>query len=112
MRRAHDILHAEQRVVGRRLDLEHVDAGARHLAALQRFDQVGLDDQAAARAIDDAHAVLHRGDRLGVDDVAGLVGQRRVQRDEIGAGEQLVQFDLFDAEFRSPLFRQERVDRR
>ena len=82
----------------RRLDLEHVDAGARHLAALQRRDQVGLDDQPAARAVDDAHAVLHLGDRRGVDDVARLVGQRRVQRDEVGAGEQLVEFDLLDAE--------------
>jgi hypothetical protein len=38
---------------------------------------------------------------LGGDDVAGLVGQRRVQRDEIGAREQLVELDLLDAEFRA-----------
>ena len=37
---------------------------------------------------------------VGVDDVARLVGQRRVQRDEIGAPEELVQLDLLDAEFR------------
>ena len=48
----------------------------------------------------------------GVDDVAGLVGQRRVQRDEIGAREQLVEFDLLDAEFGRALLRQERIDRR
>jgi hypothetical protein len=31
-------------------------------------------------------------------DVLGLVGQRRVQRDEVGAREQLVELDLLDAE--------------
>ena len=36
--------------------------------------------------------------RLGVDDVLGLLGERRVQRDEIGAPEQLVELDLLDAE--------------
>ena len=46
----------------------------------------------------DAHALLHLGERLGVDDVAGLVGERRVQRDEIGAAQQLVELDLLDAE--------------
>ncbi len=57
-----------------------------------------LVDQPAARAIDDAHAFLHCRERLGVDDVLGLLGQRRVQRDEIGALEQLVKLDLLDAE--------------
>ena len=72
-------------------------------------DQVGLDDQPAARAVDDAHAVLHPGDRRRIDDVAGLVGQRRVQRDEVGARQQLVELDLLDAELGGALLRQERV---
>ena len=41
--------------------------------------------------------VLRLGERLGVDDVARRVGQRRVQRDEIGAREELVELDLLDA---------------
>ena len=45
----------------------------------------------------------------GVDDVPGLVGQRRVQRDEVGAGEKLVELDLLDAELRRAVLRQERV---
>ena len=45
----------------------------------------------------------------GVDDVAGLVGERRVQRDEIGALEQLVELDLLDAEIDRALRRQERI---
>ena len=46
-----------------------------------------------------------------VDDVAGLVGQRRVQRDEVGARQQFVELDLLDAELGRPLLRQERVER-
>ena len=45
-------------------------------------------------------------------DVAGLVGQRRVQRDEVGAGEQLVELDLLDAQLDRALGRQERDRRR
>jgi hypothetical protein len=44
------------------------------------------------------------------DDAARLVGQRRVQRDEIGAGEQFVQLDLVDAQFLGAFLRQERVE--
>ena len=83
---------------GRRLLGEHVEGGAGDLAGIERRAQGRFVDQPAARAIDDAHALLHRRERLGVDDVPGLVGERRVQRDEIGAPEQLVELDLLDAE--------------
>ena len=46
-----------------------------------------------------------------IEDVARLVGQRRVQGDEIGAPEQLVELDLLDAELHGPLRRQERIER-
>ena len=79
------------------------------MTGIERGAQRLLVDQPAARAIDDAHALLHRRERLGVDDVLGLVGQRRVQRDEIGALEQLVEIDLLDAELHGALRRQERI---
>src|ERR1700682_5912071 len=47
-----------------------------------RFQHLGqrpLVDQAAARAIDDAYALLGFLERGGIDDVAGLVGERGVQ---------------------------------
>ena len=69
MRRAHDVGQAEQRARLGRLGDEHVDAGAGDLAGLERRGEVFLDHQAAAGAIDDAHAVLHLGDRRRVDDV-------------------------------------------
>ena len=109
MRRGDEIVAAEQRVLPRRLLDEHIDRGAGDLAAVERGGEVLLDDEPAARAVDDAHAALHLRDRRGVDDVAGRVGQRRVQRDEIGAAQQLVERDALDAEFDGAFRRQERV---
>ena len=79
------------------------------MAALQRIVQRRLVDQAAARAIDDAHALFHFLQRRGIDDVLGLVGERGVQRDEIGALEQFLELDLLDAEVQRALRRQERI---
>ena len=39
-----------------------------------------------------------------------LIGQRRMQRDEVGPRQQLVQLDLLDAEFLRPLVRQKRIE--
>jgi len=85
MRRADHVLAAEQHVVLRRLDREHVERRARDLPGVERLLEVLLDDQPAARAVDDAHALLHPRQRLGVDQVARGLGQRRVQGDEVGA---------------------------
>ena len=101
---------AEQRAVLGRLGDEDVDAGAGDLAGLERRGEILLDDQAAAGAVDDAHAVLHLGDRRRVDDVLRLLDQRRVQRDEVGAAEQLVELDLLDAELQGALLGQERIE--
>ena len=77
---------------------EHVERRAGDMAGIERCLQIRLDDEAAAGAVDDADARLHLGDGGGVDDVARRVGQRRVQGDEVGAGEELVELDLLDAE--------------
>ncbi len=103
MRRAHHIGEAEERTRIRRLPDEDIDAGTGDLAGLDRFGEILLDDQAAAGAIDDAHAVLHPGDRNLVDDVARLLGERSMQRDEVGTLEQLVEVDLLDAELQGAL---------
>ena len=109
MRRRDQVVETEQRVLLGGLFLEHVKGGTGHLAAFKRCLEVRFDDQATAGAVHDAHAILHLLDRSRVDDVARGVGQRRVQGDDVGALEQLVQFHLLDAHFLGPLRRQERV---
>src|SRR5262245_55640218 len=78
MRRADHIRQAEQRAGRGGLHLEHIKSGARYLPRFDRLGQSMLVDQAAARAIDDAHAPLGFAQLRGIEDVAGLVGERRV----------------------------------
>ena len=94
MRRRHHLLHAEQHAVVRRLLLEHIEGGARHVPRLDRRLQVGLDHQRAASAVDDPHAGLHLRERRAVDHAARCFGGRSVQADEIGPRVELVEIDL------------------
>ena len=112
MRRAHDVRQGRTRTLRRRLLAEHVDRRAGDMAGFERLEQRRLIDQFAARAIDQADAFFGRGERFGIDDVAGLVGQRRVQGDEISAAQQLVELDLLDAEIERALGRQDKDRRR
>ena len=109
MRRRDEARRPEQGRGGGRLGLEHVERGAADLAAVERVLERSLVDQPAARAIDDAHARLDPGQSVARQDAAGLVGQRRVQRDEIGAAQQFVEFDPFDAHRHGAFRRQERI---
>ena len=109
MRRRHNILHAEQRILARRLAFEHIQRRARHMAVRQCRRQRQLVDKPAARAIDDPHALFGAVQRVGRQDVAGLFGQRRMQADEIGRRQQLVKLDLLDPDPARMFRRQERV---
>ena len=109
MRRADDVRQTEQRVRLRRLLREHVEGRARDMAGSDQLRQRRLVDKAAAGAVDDAHALLRLRDRLGREDVLRLLGQRRVQRDEIGALQKLVELDLLDAELDCALRREIRI---
>jgi hypothetical protein len=80
------------------------------MAVVQRFLQRRLVDQATARAVDDPHALLGLGEVFLAEDVAGLVGQRRMQRDEVGAGEQRIEVCLLHAHFDRAFWRQERIE--
>jgi hypothetical protein len=75
----------------------------------ERGGEVFLDDQSAARAINQPDARFHLADRRLVDNAARRLGQRRVQRDEIGPRQQLIERDALDAQFERALGRQERV---
>ena len=85
MRRRDDIVAPEERVLLRRLLDKHVDRGAGDLAVIERRGEILLDDQPAARAIDEPRARLQLGQRLGVEHAARRLGHRRVQGHEIGA---------------------------
>jgi hypothetical protein len=61
------------------------------------------------RAIDDPHALLGLGEVCRRQDIARLVGQRRVQRDEIGLGQQRVEIGFLDPDFDRAFLGQEGI---
>ncbi len=101
MRRTHYIWQAEKRIFGCRLSNEHVECGPCNLPAFERFIERRLVYETAARAIDDPHALFHGLDCRGIDDIAGLVGEWRMQRDEVGPFEQFIELDLFNTKVSS-----------
>ena len=99
MRRADDILHIKKRIGFGRFLFKYIERGTRHMAAFQRFFQRFFINQPAARAVNDTHAFFTFRQRLGADDIAGFLGQRRVQGDEIGARQDIVQIGFLNADF-------------
>src|SRR5688572_32144349 len=103
MRRGDQARSSEQRARFVRLLDEHVEGGPGDMTAVEGFLERSLVDEAAAGAIDDPHAPFGLGEILARQDVAGLIGERRVKGDEIGPGEKLVEIDLRSEEHTSEL---------
>ncbi len=80
--------------VFRRLDGQNVETRAADLAALQGFDQRCLVDKAATRRVDEDRVLLHQFELRRADDVAGAIGQRTMQRDDVAFLEDRVEIDL------------------
>ena len=105
-----DVGVAEERVVGDRLLGEDVQRGAGDLAGVDRGLEVLVDHERPAGDVDDPHAVLALGQRLGVDEALGLRGLGQVQRDEVAGGEHVVGgLGLLGADLAEALRADERV---
>ena len=78
-------------VLGGRLLFEHIQAGARNPAFLERLDERGFLDYGAARCVDEVGVGLHEAQGVLVDDVARLFGERRVQGYVVGLGHHFVE---------------------
>ena len=109
MRRANDVLQRKKRAGDRRLRFEHIERRTCHLPGRKRLRQGRFVDQATAGAVDDANAALAGRQRLTRQNVARGVGQWRVQCDDVGTGQQIAQFDLFDTQRHRARRGQERV---
>src|SRR6266545_4616086 len=111
MRRRDDVVELKQRA-GVRFRGEDVERSGRDLARLQRLQQRVLVDELTARGVDEPGAVAELGEHLSADRSARLVRQRRVQRDEVGGGVELVgSLRTLDGELAETLFRDEGVMR-
>jgi hypothetical protein len=97
-------------VIGDRLDPEDVERRARDLAAVERVLEVLVDDQRAARDVEDPHPVAHLRERRGVQPAVRLGRVGQVDRDEVGLCVEVVgAVALLDAEVRVALRRHIRV---
>ena len=84
MRREDDARHTDEWVAFfQRLAREDVDRRARDMPRLHGVSEILLVDDAAARAVDEAHALLHACDCLLVEHVLRIGIERHVHRDEI-----------------------------
>ena len=93
MRSQDKVRRAAQRRIGRqRFGFENIERRAGDMSILQRLNERGFVDQSAARAVDDAHAAFCFLQSRRIENVMRLSRERRVQRNEIGAGEQIVEF--------------------
>ncbi len=91
MGRDHDSVEVEQRRLGARLGVEDVDGRAGDRAVAHRIGEVGLDDDPAARHVDDAQRRLRPGQHVGVDQPDRLGRPGQVESDEVGSFDDLFQ---------------------
>ena len=95
-----DVVELEQRAVGARLGGEDVQPGGGDPALLDSRVEGGLVDDPAAGGVDDDHAGLDLGERLGAEEADRLGRLREVDGEDVGGGEELVEADEPDAELR------------
>ena len=90
----------EQRAVGAGFGSEHIQTRGAYVTGDDRVSQGLLIDEAAAGGVDDDHAGLGLGQCFLAQQPGGLLGLGQVHRDEVGAGQYIVQRQQFDAELR------------
>ena len=109
MRGADEVWRAKQGRFLRWLGRKNVQSCAADLAAVQRLFQRLFIDQPATCTVNDANTLFGLRKIFPRQYIAGLVGQRRVQGDEVCLGEQGIEVSLFNAHFNCAIGGEERV---
>ena len=89
----HHLIEGEERAVGARLDVEHVESGAGDLTRTHRFGERFFVDDSAARHVDHTEIGLGLGEDVAADDALGLLGLGEVNRDEIALRDEVVELN-------------------
>src|SRR6476646_6908108 len=82
---------AQRRLRGQRFRFENVESSGRDMAGSQSLGERGFIDEPAAGAIDYPHPASRFGQPRRVDKMMGLRRERRVERDEISAGQKIIE---------------------
>ena len=92
VRREDQVRHFAQRRIGRqRFRFENIQRGRGDVAGTQGLGERCFIDQSAPRAIDHARAAFRLRQPRGVEQMMGLRRERRMERDEIRGGQQVVE---------------------
>lgn len=83
MRRGDDAWMLEERLISRRLFLEHIESSSCHLARLQPAKQRLLADDPPARAVDDPYSILAFREGRIADEPLRFIRERCVECDNI-----------------------------
>ena len=83
MRSDDDVVHPEQRRVGRGLDGEDVESRAREVAVVERLGECVLVDDATSGSVHEASPGLHHPELLRSDQSLRLRRPRQVDRHEV-----------------------------
>ena len=86
-----------ERLVDFRLVFEHVEAGAGDLFLRQRCTSAASSTIGSARCIDEERGLLHQPQLARADLMPGLLIERRMDRDEIGLAQQLLERHVNEA---------------
>mgnify|MGYP007106008817 FL=1 len=91
-------LRALSRIVGGgRFGGEHVESGGVDAARVKGFGKSVFVDERSAAGVDEYGRGFHAGEAPGVDHVACAVGQRAVERDDVGGCEEFVKAGFADS---------------
>ncbi len=96
----HHVLEREQPFVDRRLVFEHVETRGEDLPVRERVGERRLVDHRAARRVHQDGRRLHPRERRRVEQMVRLGREVRVDRDEVGLGEQVVELEASGAGLR------------
>ncbi len=109
MRGDDGLRQVEQRAVGARFGGVHVQARGADMTAGDRIGQRLLVEQPTAGGVDNDDPGLGLGQRFLAQQPGGFLGLGQVHRDEVGAGQHVVQRQQLDAELRGASRRHVRV---
>ncbi len=111
MRCGDHLFQFDQRMLRRRRFVDvNVQRRAGDFAGLYRLGEIVLIDDAAARAVDNAHAVFHLGEGGFVDQSLGVGRERNMHGNEIRLGKNLIERARLHAHARDILGGDERIE--
>ena len=106
-----DVVKSEQRAIGARLNIKHVESSTSDLTRGNCFSKCGLINDATARNVDHAQVGLGLGQNFATDDAFSFFGLGQVHRNEITLRDDIIEAHHFNIHLTRTFFRDKWVVR-